>query len=132
MHGLLKLTTFLLETSMPSVRSPSFCMDTIYSSNTPQLLPSGIQELVRTNEPLPELHEASVKGCLEEQIPLLEQREKEVEDLWKKYDISAPSPPPSQSQSLPQHQTTPDVEAYTLPDTSVPENLQIPADLSSL
>lgn len=45
------------------------------------LLPKGIQELVRTNEPLTELHAASVKDCIEEQTRLLERGEKEVEDL---------------------------------------------------
>lgn len=56
--------------------------------------------------------------------------EKEVEDLWKKYDLSTPGP--SISQPVPRHHTSLDVEAYTLPDTSVPESLQIPDDLRSL
>ena len=45
------------------------------------LLPNGIEELVRTNEPPTDLHAASVKDCIEEQARLLERSEKEVEDL---------------------------------------------------
>ena len=44
-------------------------------------LPKRIQEFVRTNEPLPTSHAVSVKECLREQIPLLTQCEKDIQDL---------------------------------------------------
>lgn len=56
--------------------------------------------------------------------------EKEVESLWKKYRGFESEPSPCRP--LPQPHISQGVAAYTIPDTSVPENLQIPHDLTSL